>query len=109
MTIPNKLHLTCTVTGKTVVWTNKKIIQKKIEQYGSLDAFVAQFKCKGANKKEKVKKVGMLKPILQEGAAMGKMTPEEYHAKYVTRTFSYPDGTNCTVSVPAVVASEPVT
>lgn len=100
MTIPNKLHLTCTVTGKTVVWTNKKIIQKKIEQYGSLDAFVAQFKCKGANKKEKVKKVGMLKPILQEGAAMGKMTHKEYHDKYVTKTYTYSDGTICRVDEP---------
>jgi hypothetical protein len=105
MTIPNKLVLTCTITGKTVTWTNKKIIQKKIEQYGSLEAFQAQFKCKGANKKEKVQKVGMLKPILQEGAAMGKMSAEEYHTKYVTRTFSFKDGPSCTVSSPKVVAS----
>lgn len=102
MTIPNKLVLTCTVTGKTVTWTNKKIIQKKIDQYGSLDAFVSQFKCKGASKKEKVKKVGMLKPILQEGVQMGKMSPEEYHSKYVTKTFTYKDGLSCTVSVPVV-------
>lgn len=47
-TIPNKLVLTCTITGKVVTWTNKAIIAKKIEQFGSLEAFVAQFKCKGA-------------------------------------------------------------
>jgi hypothetical protein len=109
MTIPNKLVLTCTITGKKVTWTNKKIIQKKIEQYGSLDAFVAQFKCKGANKKEKVKKVGMLKPVLLQGVEMGKMTPEEYHNKYVVKTFSYNDGTSCTVSVPKVDVSSTVT
>ena len=100
MNVPNKLVLTCTVSGKTVTWTNKKIIAQKIQQYGSLEAFQAQFKCKGA-----VKKVGMLKPILKEGVAIGQMSKEEYDAKYVTRTFSFKDGLNCTVSAPKVVAS----
>jgi len=100
MNVPNKIILTCTITGKTVTWTNKKIIQKKIEQYGSLEAFQAQYTAKGAKKKEKVKKVGMLKPILQEGAAMGKMTHKEYHDKYVTKTYTYSDGTICRVDEP---------
>ena len=100
MNIPNKVILTCTITGKKVTWTNKKIIQKKIEQFGTLEAFQAQFKCKGAEKKERVKKVGMLKPILVEGVQMGKMSQEEYRNKYVTKTFSYDDGTNCTVVIP---------
>ena len=105
MNVPNKLVLTCTVSGKTVTWTNKKIIAQKIQQYGSLEAFQAQFKCKGAVKKEPVKKVGMLKPILQEGVAIGQMTKEEYNTKYVTKTFSFKDGPSCTVSAPKVVAS----
>ncbi len=100
MTIPNKLVLTCTVTGKKVTWTNKAIIAKKVQQFGSLDAFVAQFKCKGVNKKVKPKPIVALKPILQQGVAMGKMSQEEYRNKYVTKTFSYDDGTNCTVVIP---------
>ena len=102
MTIPNKLVLTCTITGKKVTWTNKKIIQKKIEQFGSLDAFVAQFTAKGAKKKEKKPSAVTIKPILVQGVAMGKMSQEEYHAKYVTRTYQFKDGINCTVSAPKV-------
>ena len=94
---PNKVILTCTVSGKTVTWTNKTIIQKKIDQFGSLEAFQAQFKCKGANKKDKPKPIKMLKPILEQGVALGKMSPEEYRDKFTQRTFTYPDGTNCTV------------
>lgn len=105
MNVPNKLVLTCTVSGKTVTWTNKKIIAQKIQQYGSLEAFQAQFKCKGAVKKEKKPAMVALKPILKEGVAIGQMSKEEYDAKYVTRTFSFKDGLNCTVSAPKVVAS----
>jgi len=97
---PNKVVLTCTVTGKTVTWTNKTIIQKKIDQYGSLETFMSQFKCKGAGKK-KVQKVGVtLKPVLEEGVKMGKMSPEEYTTKYVQKRYTYKDGTSCTVVVP---------
>ena len=102
MNVQNKVILTCTITGKKVTWTNKKIIQKKIEQFGTLEAFQAQFKCKGAEKKERVKKVGMLKPILVEGVQMGKLSPQQYHDKYVTRTYTFKDGPNCTVSAPKV-------
>ena len=108
MNVPNKVVLTCIVTGKTVTWTNKKIIQKKIEQYGSLEAFQAQFTSKGAKKKTSVKKVGMLKPILEEGAAMGSMTQEEYNAKYVDRTYVWKDGSITRVSSPAPVQSNNV-
>lgn len=97
MNVPNKLILTCTVTGKTVTWTNKKIIQKKIEQYGSLEAFQAQFKCKGANKKDKPKPIKMLKPILEQGVALGKMSSKEYQEAYTQKVLTYPDGVNCTV------------
>ena len=102
MTIPNKLVLTCTVTGKKVTWTNKAIIAKKVQQFGSLDAFVAQFKCKGVNKKVKPKPIVALKPILVEGVQMGKMSQKDYHDKYVTRTYTFKDGINCTVSAPKV-------
>ena len=100
---PNKVVLTCTVTGKTVTWTNKTIIQKKIDQYGSLETFMSQFKCKGANKK-KVQKVGVtLKPVLEEGVKMGQMSSEDYNTKYVTKRYEYKDGVSCTVVVPEPV------
>ena len=100
MNVPNKIVLTCTITGKKVTWTNKAIIAKKIQQYGSLEAFQSQFTSKGAKKKERVKKVGMLKPILQEGVQMGKLSPEEYQSKYITRVHTFKDGTTCTVTAP---------
>jgi hypothetical protein len=99
---PNKVVLTCIVSGKTVTWTNRSIIQKKIDQFGSLEAFQAQFTCKGAVKKQKDPAAVIIKPILVEGVKMGKMSAEEYNAKYVTRTYQYKDGTNCTVSAPKV-------
>ena len=97
MNVPNKIILTCTVTGKKVTWTNKAIIAKKIQQYGSLEAFQAQFKCKGAVKKDRVKKISMLKPILQEGVQMGKMSQQEYLSKYTEKVLTYPDGQHCRV------------
>ena len=103
MNIPSKLVLTCTVTGKVVTWTNKAIIQKKIEEFGSLDAFVKQFKCKGAGKDNtnesvsSAKPIKVLKPILEEGVAIGKMTLKEYQDKYLEKVFTYSDGTSCTV------------
>ena len=86
---PNKITLTCTISGKTVVWTNRKIIQAKIDQFGSLEAFMAQYTAKGAGKTPKVK-ASFIKPILQQGVAMGKMTSEEYAQKYpvVERTYA---------------------
>lgn len=101
-TAPSKVILTCTVTGKTVTWTNKKIIQKKIDQFGSLEAFVAQFKCKGAAKKKKVRAV-MIKPILEEGVKIGAMSLSEYQAKYMSTTHTFKDGINCTVVLPKVL------
>ena len=101
---PNKVILTCTVSGKSVTWTNRSIIQKKIDQFGSLEAFSAQFTCKGAKKKNAIKKVGVtLKPVLEEGVKMGKMSPEEYTTKYVQKRYEYKDGMSCTVVVPEPV------
>ena len=109
MNVPNKVILTCTITGKKVTWTNKKIIQKKIDQFGSLEAFVAQFKCRGAGKpaKKKEPSVVAIKPILQQGIALGKLTPKEYSdqypiGRYYTRKYDYKDGTSCTVVSPAI-------
>ena len=98
---PNKVILTCTLTGKTVTWTNRSIIQKKIDQFGSLEAFQAQYTSKGATKKEKEPSAVVIKPILMQGVALGKMTAEEYQNKYVTKTLTYKDGPNCTVVVSA--------
>ena len=99
---PNKITLTCIVSGKTVTWTNRSIIQKKIDQFGSLEAFVAQFKARGASKKKKEPSVVSIKPILQQGVALGKLTPKEYSDRYVTRKYDYKDGTSCTVVAPAI-------
>ena len=99
---PNKVVLTCNVSGKTVTWTNKKIIQQKIDKYGSLETFMSKYTAKGA--KKKIEKVGVtLKPVLEEGVKMGKMSPEEYTTKYVTKRYEYKDGVSCTVVVPEPV------
>lgn len=101
---PNKVILTCNVTGKTVTWTNKKIIQQKIDKYGSLETFMSKYTSKGSKKKNKTEKVGkVLKPVLEEGVKIGKMSSEEYHTKYVTKVYEYKDGINCTVAAPATV------
>lgn len=96
---PKKITLTCTVTGKTVTWTNQKIIQAKIDKYGSLEAFQAQYTSKGANKKEKVR-ARFIKPVLEQGIRLGKMTNDEYRTEYVTRVYPCNDGTVCTVTAP---------
>ena len=108
-TAPNKVILTCTVTGKTVTWTNRSIIQKKIDQFGSLEAFQAQFKCRGAGKpaKKKEPSIVAIKPILQQGIALGKMTSKEYSdqypiGRYYTRKYANKDGSYCTVIAPAI-------
>lgn len=92
---PNKITLTCTVSGKTVVWTNKKIIQAKIDQFGSLEAFMAQYQSKGAGKAVKVKDQ-IIKPILEQGVVLGKMSTKEYSNKYpaqVVHQHGYEQGT----------------
>ena len=100
-TAPNKVVLTCNITGKTVTWTNKKIIQAKIDQHGSLEAFMSQYKSKGAKKEASTAKpIKLLKPILEEGVAMGKLSPEEYHSKYIQKVYTYSEGPTCTVVTP---------
>ena len=100
---PNKVTLTCTITGKTVTWTNRSIIQKKINQFGSLEAFQAQYTAKGAQKKSKVK-AQFIKPLLVQGAALGKMTSEEYAAKYPRIERTYADKNNDVVTTVTVEA-----
>jgi hypothetical protein len=102
---PNKVTLTCNVTGKVVTWTNKQIIAKKIQQYGSLEAFQAAYVSKGSSKKSDsvAKEVYVqLKPIFEQGVALGKLTQEEYAARYITRTHTYKDGTTCTITTPTL-------
>jgi antitoxin component YwqK of YwqJK toxin-antitoxin module len=102
---PNKITLTCTITGKTTTWTNKKIIQAKIDKHGSLEAFMAQYTAKGAQKKNVVVKAKMIKPILLQGKALGEMTSEEYAKKYprIERTYANKNG-----EVVTTVCVEPV-
>lgn len=82
---PGKLVLTCTLTGKVVTWTNKKIIQKKIDEFGSLEAFVNQFTCRGAGKVPTA--AGKVTPrapkALSEEERIGKMSLKDYTTKYV--------------------------
>ena len=121
--IPNKLILTCNVTGKVVTWTNKTIIAAKIAKHGSLEAFLSAYVSKGAGKistdtnmdqrtkrKSETKaeaahsfnsKSKIVKPILEQGVALGKLSQEEYITRYVTREYRNDNGSTCTVTAPA--------
>ena len=87
--------LTCNVTGKQVKWSNQKIIDQKIAEYGSLEAFQKAYVSRGANKKPKVKssllkdgEVDLMKSILEEGVKLAPslstkhMSNEEYVKHY---------------------------
>ena len=88
--------LTCNVTGKTVKWSNQSIIDTKIKEYGSLEAFQKAYVSRGANKKPKVKsallrdgEVDLMKSILEEGVKLAPpglstkhLTAEQYAAHY---------------------------
>jgi hypothetical protein len=88
--------LTCNVTGKTVKWSNQSIIDAKIKQYGSEEAFRVAYVYKGANKKAKVKstllrdgEVDLMKSICEEGVKLAPsglstkhLTAEQYAAHY---------------------------
>ena len=82
------ITLTCNVTGKTVKWSNQKIIDEKIKQYGSEEAFRKAFVCRGAVKKPIVKsallrdgEVDLMKSILEEGV---KLAPPGLSTKHLT-------------------------
>ena len=86
------LILKCNVTGKEVKWTNKAIIDAKIKQYGSLEAFKAAYVSKGANKKPKVKstllkdgEVDLMKSICEEGI---KLSPQSIDKSLSTKHMS---------------------
>lgn len=121
--IPNKLILTCNITGKVVTWTNKTIIASKIAKHGSLAAFLSSYVSKGAGKvstgmkkksetKEEAahsfnqKAAKVVKPILEQGVALGKLSNDEYTARYVTRVYPNKDGSSCTVTAPATTGDE---
>ena len=105
---PKKITLTCTVTGKQTIWTNQQIIQKKIDEFGSLEAFMAQYVSRGANKSiaQKVQEPKMMEQILKQGVELGKMSHDEYTTKYVTRKYVNKDGTITTVTAPAMPQSK---
>jgi hypothetical protein len=113
MNYPKSLTLVCKVTGVTVKYTNAAIIKKKCDEAGSVESFVSnfvsqraisaakrsgagatitaedsQYTAKGAGKTPKVK-ASFMKPILQAGVEMGKMTAEEYAAKYPRQERTY--------------------
>jgi|APCry1669188879_1035177.scaffolds.fasta_scaffold19095_2 gamma-glutamyl phosphate reductase len=92
--------LTCNVTGKTVKWSNQSIIDAKIKEYGSLEAFQKAYVSRGANKKSKTSiksallrdgEVSLMKSIFEEGIKLAPanttlstkhMTNEEYVKHY---------------------------
>jgi len=98
---PKKIVLTCTVSGKQTTWTNQSIIQKKIDEHGSLEVFMAQYVSKGANKSvaQKVQEPKVMKEVFEQGVKLGKMTKEEYTAKHITRLYPNKDGSITTVCV----------
>ena len=86
------ITLICNVTKKTVKWSNQKIIDAKIKQYGSLEAFKAAYVSKGANKKPKVKsmllrdgEVNLMKSICEEGI---KLSPQSIDKSLSTKHMS---------------------
>jgi hypothetical protein len=115
--IPNKLILTCNITGKQVTWTNKAIIADKIAKHGSLEAFLSSYVSKGAGKvstnmdkkKSETKeqaaasfntKAKIVKPILEQGIKLGKMTEADYK-RFNTRVQKLSDGSECTITTHA--------
>lgn len=109
---PSSVTLICNISGKVVTWTNKTIIAKKIEQYGSLEAFASQYVSKGVkNQTNKIVKTKQTKqqsvesfnlpggkivrPILEQGIKLGKMTEEDY--KRVSRVQTFHDGSECRI------------
>ena len=112
---PKSIVLVCNITAREVKWTNRAIIQKHINKHGSLEAFLSAYVSKGAGKvstsmKEDRaqraasfgKKAKIVRPLLEQGVALGKLSPTEYTAQYTTRTITYKDGVKCTVVAPKV-------
>ena len=112
---PKSIVLVCNITAREVKWTNRAIIQKHINKHGSLEAFLSAYVSKGAGKvstsmKEDRaqraasfgKKAKIVRPLLEQGVALGKLSPTEYAAQYTTRTITYKDGVKCTVVAPKV-------
>ena len=120
VTIPSKLELTCTITGKKVTWTNKSIIAKKIAEFGTLEAFIAQFTCRGAKNKATIAATitqpKVMEDIMKKGVELGALTPEDYArihpqaevpspgtdtaTEMATSIHPYNDGSTCTVVEP---------
>ena len=73
------ITLTCNVTGKTVIWTNKEIINKHINKHGSLEAFKAAYVSRGALKQPP--KPSIMKQIFEDGI---KLAPKGLSTKHMT-------------------------
>ena len=109
---PKSIILTCNITGRQVKWASQSIIQKHINKHGSLEAFLSSYVSKGAGKvstnmdkkKSETKeqaaasfntKAKIVKPILEQGIKLGKMTEEDY--KRFSRVQKLSDGSECTI------------
>jgi hypothetical protein len=87
------ITLTCTVTGKQVTWSNKTIIDAKIKQYGSLEAFRAAYVSKGAKRRITSNKITLpkddgstvMESVLNDGLKLGRMSREDYHNMYAAK------------------------
>ena len=108
---PKSIILTCNITGRQVKWASQSIIQKHIDKHGSLEAFLSSYVSKGAGKvstgMKKVKqskeqsvesfKMPIVKPILEQGIKLGKMTEEDYKRFHKVRVQKLQDGSECTI------------
>ena len=51
-------------------------------------------------------KAKVVKPILEQGVALGKLSKGEYTTRYVTRMYPNKDGSICTVTAPATTGDQ---
>ena len=81
---PSTLTLVCPVTGKTIVWTNKTIINAKIAEAGGLDNFRKNYISREGKRLLKAKSIQtqvttapVMKEILEQGAKIADAVPAE--------------------------------
>lgn len=102
--MPKKLELTCQVTGKKTIWLNRECMLKAALKHGSLDAFVKQYKSRGADKSTPNVEPNLITPVVTQKNTKGEpttTTTDVGEVKYITRKFDCGDGTFCTVMAPA--------
>jgi hypothetical protein len=91
---PKVITLKCNVTGIEVKWTNQANIAKKIQQYGSLEAFQKAYVSRGASKPTKTVSVA------REETNENEVTRADGLSRYVTRIYHDAKGHPCTVRAP---------